>query len=60
VKLPDKLFKSTFDKEYVKARLRRAVSAAEQPHYGCNVTEIDNLHEAIDVVCGLIEKLEKN
>jgi hypothetical protein len=51
---------TTFDKEYVKARLRWAVSTAKQPHYGCNVTEIDNLHEAIDVVRGLIEELEKN
>jgi hypothetical protein len=49
-----------FDTEYVKARLRQAVAAAGQPHYGCNVTEIDNLHEAIDVVRGLIEELEKN
>jgi hypothetical protein len=49
-----------FDKEYVKARLRQAVSAAKQPHYGCKVTKIDNLHTAIDVVCGLIEELEKN
>ena len=40
-------------------KLRDAVTTAEQPHYGCNDTEIDHLWEAIDIVREVITELEK-
>jgi hypothetical protein len=49
---------TNFDIEYVKARLRQAVAAADQPHYGYNDTELDHLHDGIAIVRGLIEELE--
>jgi len=49
---------TTFREDYIKDRLRSALQAARQPHYGCNDTEIDNLWEAVNEIEGLLLKLE--
>ena len=40
-------------------KLREAVTAAEQPHYGDTDTQIDHLWDAIDIVKEVITELEK-
>lgn len=46
------------DKARLLQKLREAVTAAKQPHYGHTDTEIDHLWEAIDTVREVITELE--
>lgn len=47
------------DKATLLQKLREAVTAAKQPHYGHTDTKIDHLWEAIDTVQEVITELEK-